>query len=79
MGFEESAIGVAKRTVDRLLREGSKLEIPELYMMAAAAMNSHVGQAASVPTSGHSAQVEEFWMINSCSRASVLSMLSTSS
>ena len=43
MGFEESAIGVAKKTVDRLIREGSNLEIPELYMMAAAAMNSHVG------------------------------------
>ena len=43
MGFGESAIGAAKRTVGRLIREGSKLEIPELYMMAAAAMNSHVG------------------------------------
>ena len=43
MGFEESAIGLAKRTVERLIKEGSSLDIPELYQMAAAAMNSHIG------------------------------------
>ena len=43
MGSEESSIGIAKRTVERLLREGSSLEIPNLFTMAAGAMNAHVG------------------------------------
>ena len=43
MGREESAINLAKRTVDRLRREGSKLQVPELFKMAAAAMSDHVG------------------------------------
>ena len=43
LGPEEGAIGIAKRTVERLAREGSRLKIPELYTMAASAMNSHIG------------------------------------
>ena len=43
MGFEEGAIGLAKRTVERLTKEGSSLNVPELYQMAAAAMNAHIG------------------------------------
>ena len=38
MGSEESAIGVAKATVNRLRREGSQLAVPELFSLAAAAM-----------------------------------------
>ena len=46
MGSEESAesaIGVAKRTVLRLMKEESKFNVPDLFTLAAAAMNSHVG------------------------------------
>ena len=43
MGPEESSIGHAKRTVERLQREGNKLKVPELFKLAAAAANSHVG------------------------------------
>ena len=43
MGPEESSIGHAKRTVERLQREGCKLKVPELFKLAAAAANSHVG------------------------------------
>ena len=43
MGSEEAAIGVGKRTVERLMREGSKLSVPILFKLAASAMNGHVG------------------------------------
>eukprot|EP00438_Fugacium_kawagutii_P018226 Skav218341 [mRNA] locus=scaffold755:624672:632918:- [translate_table: standard] len=43
MGFEESAIGIAKGTVHRLEQEGGHYSIPDLFHLAAAAMNSHVG------------------------------------
>ena len=43
MGQEEAAIGIAKRTVERLMREGNDLPVPVLFTLAAAAMNSHVG------------------------------------
>jgi hypothetical protein len=43
MGFEESAINIAKGTVARLLREGSKFSVPDLFSLAAALMNAHVG------------------------------------
>lgn len=43
LGNEESAIGVAKRTVERLQREGSKFSVPDLFSLAASAMNGHVG------------------------------------
>ena len=43
MGSEEQAIGVAKRTVDKMFRENGKLDIPTLFQLAAHAMNSHVG------------------------------------
>ena len=49
MGPEERAIGIAKRTVERLAKEGSRLSVPALYTMPAGAMNAHVG------SSGHSA------------------------
>ena len=43
MGFEESAINIAKGTVARLLREGSRFSVPDLFSLAAASMNAHVG------------------------------------
>ena len=43
MGPEERAIGIAKRIVERLAKEGSNVSIPDLYTMAAGAMNTHVG------------------------------------
>ena len=43
LGHEEAAIGVAKRTVLRLLRENSKFPVQDLFTLAAGAMNSHVG------------------------------------
>jgi hypothetical protein len=43
MGSEEAAIGVGKRTVERLMREGSKLSVPILFKLAASAMNGHIG------------------------------------
>ena len=45
MGSEESAIGVAKRTVERLQREGSRFEVPDLFALAASAMNGHIGSS----------------------------------
>ena len=45
MGPEERAIGIAKRTVERLAKEGSRLSVPDLYTMAAGAMNAHVGSS----------------------------------
>ena len=49
MSHEEGAIGIAKRTVERLVREGSKLEVPELFTLAAGAMNSHVNKSGFSP------------------------------
>ena len=49
MGYEEGAIGIAKRIVERLQREGNKLVIDKLYMLAAGAMNSHVGLSGFSP------------------------------
>ena len=43
MGNEESAIGMAKRTVERLMKEGSGLPVQVLFRLASAAMNNHIG------------------------------------
>lgn len=45
MGAEEQAIGIAKRTVERLQKEENELEIPTLFDLATFAMNSHVGSS----------------------------------
>ena len=43
MGAEEQAIGVVRRVVDRFRREGDNYSVEHLMMMAAHAMNSHIG------------------------------------
>ena len=43
MGPDESTIGILKKTVERLQREGDRLEVAQLFQLAAAATNSHVG------------------------------------
>ena len=45
MGAEEQAIGIAKRTVEKLQKEENEMEIPTLFDLATFAMNSHVGSS----------------------------------
>ena len=43
MGPEEGAINLAKKTVERLMKEHNELPVPILFKLAAAAANQHVG------------------------------------
>ena len=43
LGAEEQAIGVAKRTVDKMRREERDLDVQTIFQLTAHAMNSHVG------------------------------------
>ena len=66
MGSEKSAIGVAKRIVRRLRKEESKFNVPDLFTLAAAAINTHIGASGSY---GHVDQEGESWTMRSCSLA----------